>query len=33
MISQEAKEWLVAILIVTAAFGTPFICYALGLIR
>lgn len=30
---KELKEWLVALFIVTAAFGTPFILWAVGLIK
>lgn len=30
---KELKEWLLAIFIVTAAFGTPFILFALGVIK
>jgi hypothetical protein len=30
---QECKEWLTAIALVTAAFGTPFLLYAMGLIK
>ena len=30
---KELNEWLVAIILVTAAFGTPFILFALGVIK